>query len=96
MKVRRPGDAAMDILIGHGHLEELVWFDTCHSGSPASPHMYKKQQGPHGHEGVGWSRDHLLAVKIKITLLRSTLNTCVIHRANWFFTHSNLCVVPTN
>lgn len=49
------------------------------------PTYVQKQQGPHEHEGWGGRAcDHLLEVKIKITLLRSTLNTCVIHRANWF------------
>lgn len=34
--------------------------------------------------GGGYTSNHLLEVKTKITLLRSTFNTCVIHRANWF------------
>lgn len=35
----------------------------------------------------GWGglhKKHLLEVKTKITLLRSTFNTRLIHRANWF------------
>lgn len=42
MKVSHPGDAQMDIIIGHEYLGELVWCRTSHSGSPAPPHMYKK------------------------------------------------------
>lgn len=34
----------MDILIGHGYLGELVWFETSHSGSQASPHIYKNSK----------------------------------------------------
>lgn len=52
MKVGRPGDAAMDILIGHGHLEELVWFDTSFWVT-SIPTYVQKQQGPHEHEGWG-------------------------------------------
>lgn len=85
MKVRHSGDAPMDILIGHWYLEELVWFETSHSGSPASPHMYKNIKVLINRRGGGgYTSNHLLEVKTKITLLRSTFNTCLIHCANWF------------
>lgn len=46
MKVSHPGDAQMDILIGHEYLGVLVC-KTFHSEPPVSPHLYKKQPGCH-------------------------------------------------
>lgn len=88
MKSRDTGDAPMDILIGHGYLGELVWFETSHPGSQASPHIYQNSKALLRRGGGGGALLHeqppLLEVKTKITLLRSTFNTCVIHRANCF------------
>lgn len=42
MKVSHPGDAQLDILIGHEYLGVLVWCKTFHSEPPVSPHLDKK------------------------------------------------------
>lgn len=44
MKGSHPGDDPMDTVIGNRYLGVLVWFETSHSGSAASPHMYKNSK----------------------------------------------------